>query len=96
MAVSRAFDDKSGVYVATRVMEELKAKGARNGDYICAATVQEEIGLRGGTTSAYGINPDIVIGLDVTHATDYPGIDQSKYGKITCGGGPVIGRGPEY
>lgn len=94
MAVSRAFDDKAGVYVATRVMEELKAKGSANGDYICAATVQEEIGLRGGTTSAYGINPDIVIGLDVTHATDYPGIDQSKYGKITCGGGPVIGRGP--
>lgn len=94
MAVSRAFDDKSGVYVATRVMEELKAKGGANGDYICAATVQEEIGLRGGTTSAYGVNPDIVIGLDVTHATDYPGIDQSKYGKITCGGGPVIGRGP--
>lgn len=94
MAVSRAFDDKMGVYIATRVMEELKACGGAPGEYICAATVQEEIGLRGGTTSAFGVNPDIAIALDVTHATDYPGIDQTKYGKIVCGEGPVIARGP--
>lgn len=94
MAVSRAFDDKMGVYIATRIMEELHTQPKVAADYICAATVQEEIGLRGGTTSAYGVNPDVAIALDVTHATDYPGIDQSKYGKIVCGGGPVIARGP--
>lgn len=94
MAVSRAFDDKMGVYVATRVMEELKSCGGAPGDYICAATVQEEIGLRGATTSAYGVDPDIAIAVDVTHATDYPGIDQSKYGKLACGKGPVIACGP--
>ncbi len=94
MAVSRAFDDKAGVYIITRVMEELKEAGGASGDYICAATVQEEIGLRGGTTSTYGINPDIAIAFDVTHATDYPGIDQSKHGKLVCGSGPVIARGP--
>ena len=94
MAVSRGFDDKAGVYVITRVMEELKKSGKAKGDYICAATVQEEIGLRGGTTSAYGVNPDVAIAVDVTHATDYPGIDQSRYGKIVCGDGPVIARGP--
>lgn len=94
MAVSRAFDDKAGVYIITRVMEQLKEAGGAPGDYICAATVQEEIGLRGGTTSAYGVNPDIAIAFDVTHATDYPGIDQTKYGKLLCGEGPVIARGP--
>lgn len=94
MAVSRGFDDKAGVYTITRVMEELKKHGPAMGDYICAATVQEEIGLRGGTTSAYGVNPDVAIAVDVTHATDYPGIDQSRYGKIVCGEGPVIARGP--
>ena len=94
MAVSRGFDDKAGVYAITRVMEELKKEGGAKGDYICAATVQEEIGLRGGTTSAYGVNPDVAIAVDVTHATDYPGIDQSRYGKIVCGDGPVIARGP--
>ncbi len=94
MAVSRGLDDKAGVYVATRVMEELKKEGGAEGDYICATTVQEEIGLRGGTTSAYGVDPDIAIAVDVTHATDYPGINQTRYGKIECGEGPVIARGP--
>lgn len=94
MAVSRAFDDKAGVYVATRVMEELRRHGGAPGDYICAATVQEEIGLRGGSTSAYGVDPDVAIAFDVTHATDYPGIDQTRYGDLSCGEGPVIARGP--
>lgn len=94
MAVSRGFDDKMGVYIAVRVLEELAKAGGAPGDYICAATVQEEIGLRGGTTSAYGVHPDIAIALDVTHATDYPGIDPTKYGKLACGEGPVLARGP--
>ena len=94
MAVSRGFDDKCGVYVAVRVAEIVKQAGGTAADYICAATVQEEIGLRGGLTSAYGVDPDVAIAFDVTHATDYPGIDQAKHGKIVCGGGPVIARGP--
>lgn len=94
MAVSRAFDDKCGVWVACRVMEELRAAGRAKGAFIAAATVQEEIGTRGAMTSAYGVNPDVAIAFDVTHATDYPGIDKTKYGAITCGEGPVIARGP--
>lgn len=94
MAVSRAFDDKCGVWVAIRVLEELKTAGAAQGDFIAAATVQEEIGVRGGETSAFGIHPDVGLAFDVTHATDYPGISQAVYGQIECGKGPVIGRGP--
>lgn len=94
MAVSRAFDDKCGVWVAIRVMEELAAAGRAQGEYVAVATVQEEIGTRGAMTSAYGINPDVAIAFDVTHATDYPGIEKSKYGNIECGRGPVIARGP--
>lgn len=94
MAVSRAFDDKCGVWVACRVMEELRAAGRAKGAFVAAATVQEEIGTRGAMTSAYGVNPDVAIAFDVTHATDYPGIDKTKYGAITCGEGPVIARGP--
>ncbi|MBQ9955548.1 MAG: M42 family metallopeptidase [Eggerthellaceae bacterium] len=93
-AVSRAFDDKCGVWVAARVMEELAAAGRAKGAYIAAATVQEEIGTRGAMTSAYGVNSDVAIAFDVTHATDYPGIEKTKYGDIKCGGGPVIARGP--
>ncbi|MBR5260224.1 MAG: M42 family metallopeptidase [Eggerthellaceae bacterium] len=93
-AVSRAFDDKCGVWVAMRVMEELAAAGRAKGSYVAVATVQEEIGTRGAMTSAYGVNPDVAIAFDVTHATDYPGIEKTKYGDIKCGGGPVIARGP--
>lgn len=94
MAVSRAFDDKAGVWVAVRVLETLAKEGRAPGDFIVAATVQEEIGTRGAITSAYGLDPDVAIAFDVTHATDYPGIDKTKYGKIVCGEGPVIARGP--
>lgn len=94
MAVSRSFDDKAGVYVAVRVLEELKAAGGAPGDFICAITTQEEIGVRGGETSAYGVDPDIGLAFDVTHATDYPGIDKGKHGDLACGRGPVIARGP--
>ena len=93
MGVSRAFDDKCGVWVITRVLEELAASGAP-GDVTAACTVQEEIGTRGAITSAFGVSPDVAIAFDVTHATDYPGISHAKYGDIKCGGGPVIGRGP--
>ena len=94
MAVSRAFDDKAGVWVAVRVLETLAEAGRAPGDFIAAATVQEEIGTRGAITSAYGVNPDVAVAFDVTHATDYPGIEKSKHGDIVCGGGPVIARGP--
>lgn len=94
MAVSRAFDDKAGVWVAVRVLERLAAEGRAAGDFICAATVQEEIGTRGAETSSYSVFPDVGLAFDVTHATDYPGIDKTKYGKIVCGEGPVIARGP--
>ena len=94
MAVSRAFDDKCGVFIACRVLERLAASGKPHGTFTVAATVQEEIGTRGAITSAYGIAPQVALAFDVTHATDYPGIDKSRYGDIRCGGGPVIARGP--
>ena len=71
------------------------AAGARRPcarDFTFAATVQEEIGTRGAETSAYSVRPRRGARLDVTHATDYPGIDPTKHGKIVCGQGPVIAR----
>lgn len=94
LAVSRAFDDKVGVFIACRVMEELARAGRAVGDFTAAITVQEEIGTRGAITSAHSIDPDIALAFDVTHATDYPGIEKTKYGDIRLGGGPVIARGP--
>lgn len=93
MAVSRAFDDKMGAWIAAEVLRAVKDAGGAKGDYIAAATVQEEIGLRGGITSAYGVDPVVGIAVEVTHATDYPDVDKRKHGDIRCGKGPVISRG---
>jgi endoglucanase len=93
-AVARAFDDKIGIWIAARVLEEVKKAGGAQGDLIAAGTVQEEIGLRGGVTSAYGVDPTIGISAEVGHATDYPGIEKTKYGEAKAGAGPLIARGP--
>ena len=94
LAVSRAFDDKMGAWIAARVLEEVKKAGGAAGDLIAAGTVQEEIGMRGGVTSAYGLDPQIGIAVEVGHATDYPDIDKRKHGEANCGDGPIIARGP--
>lgn len=94
MAVSRAFDDKMGAWIAARVLEEVKKAGGAPGDLTAAATVQEEIGLRGGITSAWGVDPQVGIAVEVGHATDYPDIDKRKHGEAECGKGPIIARGP--
>src|SRR5207245_5725239 len=60
----------------------------------CVSTVQEEIGLRGATTSAYGIHPAIGIAVDVCHATDTPGNDKKQMGETKVGAGPALFRGP--
>ncbi len=58
------------------------------------STVQEEIGLRGAQTSAFGIDPHVGIAVDVTHATDCPTIEKKEEGDVRLGKGPVIYRGP--
>ena len=57
------------------------------------STVQEEVGLRGAKTSCFGVDPQVGIAVDVTHATDYPDIDKRVNGDIKMGGGPVLARG---
>lgn len=94
MAVSRAFDDKMGAFIAARVLESVAAAGGAKGALIAAATVQEEIGLRGGITSAWSVDPIVGIAVEVGHATDYPDIDKRKHGEADCGKGPIIARGP--
>jgi len=87
-----AMDDRTGIWVimtALKMIAERKPTAAVFG----VSAVQEEIGLRGAQTSAYNVNPDVAIAVDVTHATDCPNIDQNQFGNITIGGGPVLVRG---
>ncbi len=91
--VGRGFDDKSGAFVVSEVLRQLSGIDCQVAVY-GVATVQEEIGLRGARTSAYGINPDIGIAIDVGFATDFPGMDKKKIGEADIGKGPIISRGP--
>ena len=92
-ATSRAFDDKMGAFIVTEVMKKMKRDGPISPDLFAVSTVQEEIGLRGAATSSYGVKPDIGIVVEVTHATDYPDVEQSAIGRVELGQGPVIARG---
>ncbi|MEX2316969.1 MAG: M42 family metallopeptidase [Pirellulales bacterium] len=94
LANSPGMDDKTGLWVAVEALRRAVKRGGLNVALYAVATVQEEIGLRGATTSAYGVNPQVGIAIDVTHATDCPTIDKTQEGDIKLGGGPVIYRGP--
>ena len=93
LITSPGLDDKVGVWT---VMEALRLMQGRplQASIWCVSTVQEEIGLRGATTSAYGIHPSVGIAVDVCHATDTPGNDKKQLGETKLGSGPVIFRGP--
>ena len=90
--VSKSTDNKVGVYIAGMLLKELKDEEI-DINLFSVSAVQEEVGLRGSTTSAYNIKPDAAIIIDVTHATDYPGITKSKSGEISLGKGPAIAIG---
>ena len=94
-AVGRAFDDRAGAF---SILEagRLLAKEKTQCEVHVVATVQEEIGLRGARTAAFGIEPDVGIAVDVTFATDHPNIGSvvQQEGLIKIDGGPVVTRGP--
>jgi endoglucanase len=89
-----AMDDKTGLWVVLEAFRRAVSRGGLKCALYAVSTVQEEIGLRGARTSAYGIDPQVGIAVDVTHATDCPTIDKKQEGEINLGGGPVIYRGP--
>jgi endoglucanase len=94
LANSPGMDDKTGLWVCMEAARRAKARGGLKISLHAVATVQEEIGLRGATTSTYGVNPHVGIAVDVTHATDCPTIDMTQEGDVKLGGGPVVCRGP--
>ncbi len=95
LVAARGFDNRIGAFTvleAARLVSKLNPKAA----VYAVATVQEEIGLRGAHTSAFGIDPKVGIAVDVGFATDTPGMGNEKkmVGDIKMGKGPMIARGP--
>lgn len=92
--VSRSMDNRIGACV---VLESLRllAEQRPAASVTAVATAQEEISYTGGgaRTSATGLEADVAIVVDVTHATDCPGVEKKKHGDVKLGGGPVLSRG---
>jgi len=62
-------------------------------DLYGVSSVQEEIGLRGGATSAYSVNPHVGICVEVDFATDQPDVEKKHNGEVKLGKGPILPRG---
>jgi endoglucanase len=93
LANSPAMDNKCGLWVVIEALRRAANRDLKCGVY-AVSTVAEEIGLRGAQTSAFGVDPQVGIAVDVTHATDCPTIDKRQQGDVALGSGPVIPRGP--
>ena len=93
LVAGRGFDDRAGAFVVLETLRRLQGRPLRVAVY-GVTTVQEELGLRGARTSAYGIDPHVGIAVDVYFATDYPGGEPKRTGECALGKGPVLHRGP--
>lgn len=91
LVVSRALDNKSGIFTITEAMRRIHAKRneLKAGVFFVSA-VQEEVGMRGARTGAYSVEPLIAIAVDVTFTSDHPGTSKTEIGDVKLNGGPVI------
>lgn len=91
---ARGFDDKAGSFVVAEVLRQVASlKDKLPCDLYGVSSVQEEIGLRGGTTSSYNVRPDIGICVEVDFATDQPDVERKHNGDVSLGKGPILPRG---
>jgi endoglucanase len=90
---SRSMDNRIGSFVAYETARLVAEAGGAPGEVMGWAVAQEETGLAGAATTAHRVRPDIAIAVDVTFASDHPGVDVNDIGEHPLGSGPVIERG---
>ena len=91
--ISRSMDNRLGAFIALEAARLVAEAGGAPGDVAACGVVQEEITMAGARTSAYRLQPDVAIVVDVTHETGSPGVDVNEIGKHEFGEGPIIERG---
>ena len=94
---ARGMDNRIGAFVVLEAARRVaKAEEKSAATLYSVATVQEEVGLRGATTSSYAADAQLGIAVDVTFAGDHPGLGDAKRALNECalGKGPVLTRGP--
>lgn len=92
VVTANSLDDRVGCYIVAEAFRALAANPPRAAVFAASST-QEEIGLRGAHATAYGIDAQIGIAVEVTHASDHPQAPKTELGDIRCGAGPVLTRG---
>ncbi len=90
--VSRSVDNRMGAFVVLEALRLLSEEEGLAAEVIAVACVQEEIGLYGARGAAFGLDPHAAVAVDVTHATDTPGISKDENGDHELGSGPVLAR----
>jgi endoglucanase len=91
--ISRSLDNRVGCFVAAEAARLVAERGGAPGDVVAMAVVQEETTFAGSRTSAYAHDPALAIAVDLTFATDQPGVELGQITKHEMGSGPVIARG---
>ena len=93
--VSRSVDNRIGAFVVLESLRRLSRVKGLKACVTAVATTQEEIAHTGGgaRTSAFALEPAAAVVVDVTHATDYPGVEKKEVGDFRLGAGPAISRG---
>ena len=95
--VARALDDRIGTWAAIEALRLARISRAKlNCAVYASSSGQEEVGGAGAAMSVFNIKPDAAIELEVTHATDTPGIDAKQHGEVKMGQGPTIAVGREH
>lgn len=91
LVVSRALDNKSGICAIIEALRRLHERRAQlNAAVFLVSAVQEEVGTRGVQTSAYSVDPQVALTVDVTFASDHPETSKIRLGDVKLGGGPGI------
>jgi endoglucanase len=94
VAVARAFDNRIGTFSVAEALRLLRdSKVKVKAEVLAVSNIMEEVGLFGARQIAYSIKPDVALVVDVTHATDYPCVNQSAHGDIKLGHGPTVTHG---
>lgn len=91
--VSRSLDNRVGCYVAAEAARLVAQDGGAPGDVLALAVAQEETTFAGARTSAFAHDPDVAVVVDLTFATDQPGIELGPITKHPLDSGPVLARG---
>ncbi len=91
--VSRSLDNRLGCYVAYEAARLVAEAGDAAADVCAVAVTQEEITFAGARTTAFSLEPDLAVAIDVTFSTDQPGLSEKELGRNRFGTGPVLQRG---